>query len=904
MKKIFKGIMCAGLAGVLAIGVAGAAGCKNNSGSRNSETDPLRLAIGQVDEKFNPLYYTSLNDGTIAGLTQASLVTTDADGNFCVGDDYPTVALDYVETYYNQAGNVLATGNGRDINYSTEDRTLDVNGSTTYEFLIKNGMKFSNNEPVTVMDVLFNLYVYLDPLYSGSNTIYSTKIKGLQKYRENDPNADEDSSGSASNSYRIKAQERVRRLIEWSDGTSSEAIPDDDPDLVKVRSLFKEELTNDWNTTVQSWVESYKKYNFTEAWQAYYFYEGVVKEQTAPNSNGNSVRFEVDGKYPTTLEPKAKENVDNIVGNVGEMDYGATLLIADMEEATSEAKIDEFLAKPDNADMTRDDALLELQKKQAIGYIYNANSKKGALHDVLRYNVTAGTALEFFMQDEMSKDADKAQRVPNIEGITVSHTAARGNKFNGKTYAEDHDILKIEIYGIDPKAKWNFGIAVAPLSYYSGSYNGVDYKQQALDEYAHRNDANGTFYDGKATHFGVKYKDINFTNSVLAASNKNGVPVGAGPYKCTTYNYSGTPTPGTFYRTGMAYFERNTNFETMGANVQNAKIKYVTYRVISDDKIVNSLKTGEIDYGTPVARATNQTALQGFEQIPYKTGGYGYVGINPKYVPDITVREAIMMAFDPSVMVNYYGAGLVDIIRRPMSSTSWVWDETYGFQDKLVEPVIDQAVDAQDIIDFMKAEGYEKRSDGWYLNNQKQNLKYNFTIAGESTDHPAYQMFLDAEVILDAAGFDISVGNDPKALQKLVTGDLEVWAAAWSSSIDPDPYQIYSIYSNASSTNNWYKDGILGDPTTYSEEYRIAQALNDKITQGRQTIDRYERAQIYAGDGGTLDLVMDLRVEFPTYQRYDLCVFNGNILDRGTMTEKPSFNMGLIDELWKVDYVK
>lgn len=914
MKKILKGLMCAGLAGALAFGVVGAAGCKKDSGGRNPETDPLRLAIGPVDQKFNPLFYTSLNDGTIAGLTQVSLITTDAEGEFSLGENQPTVALDYVETYYNEAGIKIGTGNGRtdpatglDVKYEDGYNSVDVNGSTTYEFLIKNDMKFSDGVPLTVMDVLFNLYVYLDPLYSGSNTIYSTKIKGLQAYRTNNPQASDDSTGSTMGSYRIKAQERVDRLIKWSDPSleSTEVIYDDDPDLVTVRKLYKEELTSDWNSNLASWVETYKeKYSFTEAWQAYYLLEGVVKEQTYTNQNGRDVRYEDSyGKYHTTLEPKADASINNITGEVGAMDNGGQLMLDNMAEASSEAKIDEFLTKPENAGISRENAKLELQKDYAITFIYEANSQKGAIHNVLRYNLTASTALQSFMEDEMTKDAGKLT-VPNISGITVSHTADANHngQFNGKAYAEDHDILKIEIKGVDPKAKWNFGIAVAPMHYYSGIYGGKNYVEDAMNQYR-----DGTVYTSEASEFGVKWKDSNFINQVLSNDTKNGVPVGAGPYKCTTYDYGNSSLISTtFYHNQMAYFERNPNFTTMGSGVENAKIKYITYKVTSDDKIVNALKTGEIDYGEPTARATTENELGGFRKIKYKTGGYGYVGINPRYVKDVTIRRAIMKAFNPGIMLDYYGDGFVDLINRPMTSTSWVWDEVYGFQGKLDDPYYEPATTAKELIDFIEEDGRWKYQGGsWYLNGQRQSLKYSFTIAGDTTDHPAYKMFLDAEELLEEAGFDIDVGKDPKALQKLVTGELAVWAAAWSSSIDPDPYQIYSTDSNASSTNNWYKDGIMQDGSgTYSYERGIAEQLNVKITQGRQSIDRYTRANIYAGDGGCLDLIMDMAVEFPTYQRYDMCVFDDSVLDRSTMTANPSYHMGLISELWKVNYVQ
>mgnify|MGYP002224208782 CR=1 FL=1 len=37
--------------------------------------------------------------------------------------------------------------------------------------------------PSTIDDVIFNLYVYMDPTYDGSATLYSMPIVGLDDYR-------------------------------------------------------------------------------------------------------------------------------------------------------------------------------------------------------------------------------------------------------------------------------------------------------------------------------------------------------------------------------------------------------------------------------------------------------------------------------------------------------------------------------------------------------------------------------------------------------------------------------------------------------------------------------------------------------------------------------------------------
>lgn len=913
MKKIFKGLICIGLAGAMAAGTMAVAGCKkdNNPGSgtdeknrvyRNSERDPLRLAIGAVDQKFNPLYYTSLNDGTIANLTQVSLISADEKGQLAVGEDEPTVALDYLETYYDANGKALAKGDGKTVTALPGGNVSgDQNGYTTYEFLIKNGMKFSDNTDLTVMDVLFNLYVFLDPLYSGSNTIYSTRIRGLQAYRTNTPGAADTVGGSSMNiTHYVNATNRYNALYRWADGQASSYV---EKDLDKVSELYEDKLNSDWNSIATTYTDVYEDYYFDEAWKAFFFMEGAFGEQKKPNTNGIAVRFkDANGKYPTLIDPKADDEVTEPTGGqVGVVHSDGQVFLDYMADRVSAEKIADFMSK--NPGMSEANAKLTLQKQEAIEYLYEANTLDApGIKKILDDGSFASTVIDAFYQDEISNSVENAggKKVDRIEGITVSHS----NTFNGKTLDEEHDILKIEVVGVDPKAKWNFGFTVSPMHYYSDKAH----YDAAMKDYT-----DGKVYDGTATNFGVEYSNTNFIDNVLSASNKNGLPVGAGPYKCCTYNFSQSGlNAGTFFYNYMAFFERNENFTTMGKGIENAKIKYVTYRVTSDDQIVNALKTGEIDYGEPIATHDNQTATLGMTQKTYQTGGYGYVGINPKYVPDIEVRRAIMMAFDTSHIRQYYGGGLVNVINRPMSNTSWVWDyvknpET-AFYSHLSRPA--------DIIDYIQSNGNWSYVNGnWENSDGRRGLNFTFTIAGESIDHPAYDMFVYAERLLEQAGFSISVETDIRALQKLTTGDLTVWAAAWSSSIDPDPYQIYSIYSNASSTRNWYKDGIMSDATTkYETEREIANALNDKILAGRQTLDEQRRAVIYGQSSASanashnyaemcaLDLIMELAVEYPTYQRYDLCVYNGNVLDGNSMTAEPTHNMGPISKLWEVSY--
>ena len=180
-------------------------------------------------------------------------------------------------------------------------------------------------------------------------------------------------------------------------------------------------------------------------------------------------------------------------------------------------------------------------------------------------------------------------------------------------------------------------------------------------------------------------------------------------------------------------------------------------------------------------------------------------------------------------------------------------------------------------------------------------LDYTFTIAGGSQDHPAYKVFQDAMQLLNRHGFAVKVETSATALTDLTAGKLEIWAAAWSSTIDPDMYQVYHKDSMATSVNNWGYKYIKANKNLYSTEWGIIQDLSDLIDAGRSTLVQSDRASIYSE---ALDLVMELAVELPTYQRKDMTAYDLAIIDENTLTpesERSPYN-GLFARIWEVNY--
>lgn len=158
MNKSVKRSICLTLGVLTAFSVVG---CKKKSKDPTEETQqiydtetrPLVMATEALDGNFNPFFATSATDTEVISMTQIGMLGVDKDGKPTCGENEATVALDYKETMLNASGAVTKNANEA--------------AFTEYEFIIKNDIKFSDGVALTIKDVLFNLYVYLDPVYMG-----------------------------------------------------------------------------------------------------------------------------------------------------------------------------------------------------------------------------------------------------------------------------------------------------------------------------------------------------------------------------------------------------------------------------------------------------------------------------------------------------------------------------------------------------------------------------------------------------------------------------------------------------------------------------------------------------------------------------------------------------------------
>ena len=135
-----------------------------------SSDGTLVLADTGFEGKFSPFFAASSADQHVIDLTNIALLGADRKGEMILkgieGETREYNGTDY--TYYGPADCEV---------------TENADGTVTYAINMRDDLVFSDGTPITIDDVIFNLYVYMDPTYDGSATLYSMPIAGLDDYR-------------------------------------------------------------------------------------------------------------------------------------------------------------------------------------------------------------------------------------------------------------------------------------------------------------------------------------------------------------------------------------------------------------------------------------------------------------------------------------------------------------------------------------------------------------------------------------------------------------------------------------------------------------------------------------------------------------------------------------------------
>ena len=157
----------------LSLVVAVFAGCKKTPKEEGYVgADTLVVGYSRFSGKFSPFFATTAYDQDVAGMTAVGLISTDREGN----------------VVYKGIEGEKRVFNGTEYTYtglSDVTETINNDGTVDYNIKLRQGVKFSDGKELTIDDVLFSIYVYCDPAYTGSTTFSTLPIVGMEEYRAN-----------------------------------------------------------------------------------------------------------------------------------------------------------------------------------------------------------------------------------------------------------------------------------------------------------------------------------------------------------------------------------------------------------------------------------------------------------------------------------------------------------------------------------------------------------------------------------------------------------------------------------------------------------------------------------------------------------------------------------------------
>lgn len=165
MKKATR-ILALVLCAVMCLGLF--VGC-GNKGKQNNDT-PLVVGYSPFNSKFSPFFSETAYDQDVWVMTAISLLNSDRQGAIIMkGIEGETKAYNGTDYTYHGPADCEIVEN--------------TDGTVDYNFKLREDLKFSDGEPITIDDVIFSMYVLCDPTYDGNSTLFALPIQGMDAYR-------------------------------------------------------------------------------------------------------------------------------------------------------------------------------------------------------------------------------------------------------------------------------------------------------------------------------------------------------------------------------------------------------------------------------------------------------------------------------------------------------------------------------------------------------------------------------------------------------------------------------------------------------------------------------------------------------------------------------------------------
>ena len=822
-----KKLMALLLTGVMAASTVSVPVFAEEAEGGSSDT-PLVIGQTNFSEKFSGLFHEAVPDQQIAENV----------GEYLFGSDRTGAII------YNGIEGETHEYNGTDYTYTglSDVTVTEGEDETVYNFKLREGVTFSDGEPLTADDLIFTYYVLSDTDYDGNATFYSTNIKGMKNYRLNSTAADSITDEDVANTLA------------------------DMPDEVAAR--VKDELIVPLLTSEYEWAQT--------AWEDYADAYGVT--------NGDEffgMLYAADENY--SVDGKDQDTIINEIADQYGKDYLA-LAAAYGDEAyfdedaatiASEYLVEQKTAAGEGEEVANIEGIKKLGD-------YEVEVTTDGFEATTIYQLGVIVEPMHYYGDASLYDYDN-----NQFGFTRGDLSAVRDKSNQPLGAGPYKFVKYENKTVYMEANENYYKGAPKTKYLqwreTSDADKIAGVEQGTIDLSDPSGSKSAFDQIKSINGNDELNGdkiiVNATDNLgygYIGLNANTINVGGEPGSDASKNLRKALTTvlavyrdvaiDSYYGDAASVINYPISNTSWAAPQKSDADYQVAYSVDVDG---NPLYTDDMTDDEKFAAAT-QAALGFFEAA-------GYTVENGK------VTAAVLAVYRDVAIDSYYGDA-ASVINYPISNTSWAAPQKSDADYQVAYSVdvdgnplyTDDMTDdekfaaaTQAALGFFEAAGYTVENGKVTAAPEGAKMTYEIIIGADgSGDHPSFAILTDAKAALESIGFTLEINDvtDSNIMwDALNAGTAEMWAAAWQATVDPDMYQVYH---SASVKSNYYH---INDET-----------LDQDIIDARSTADQEYRKSVYKQ---CLDIILDWAVEIPIYQRQNCVIYSPERINADTFTK-------------------
>ena len=792
-----------------------------------SASEPPAIGVGRITGSYLPFFEGYDGDRAVRTLTLLPLSEVLTDGTVSASKD-GACAAEKIEAYFTT----------REKNKTAE---FVDGGFTAVKYTLKDGVTFTNGTPMTTEDVLFSLYVLLDPLSGGERggltalSGYDEYYYGIEDVSEIIASAKEMiASGDAaigeflSSSGRVFAS-HIRDLVIsrfcTDEMVSSHVLEGMSADEVRSNDALA------YAYAVRMWNYGAFVYEYAEDPEGDYV--GTVAEDGAITCRTTYAAAMEDDTYTAY--------VPSVDGDLV-LDLYTGRYVAPAEGQTGVYK------------KVLSDKYARLRRSAIAGFRDSEGEvwslKDGSYPDADRFFL--------LMKNAHTKDGvfdyEECERVESADVFSFSSDAAISY---AKSLSAGGDVTSI--FGAESDAQANTVTLYFEGSDVDAALRSTFYivsKSACLDGY---DVANDTISDAGAP------KNSDSFRAHLASISS--APVSAGQYTVVSSDE------------GRVVLRANDSFEAVAG--KRAGYERLTVLDITGKDSVTLLSDGAVFMSfTPVSASTITGLPEGVAAVMTPNNSYKYLMINPGVYKNADVRRAIASTVDPSVTV---GAGRIALSRCVPAYHAYYAGDT----ESLFDP---SGATASEY--FAKA-NYTQNDDGVLIDPATREQAYfKFYLLPEEAGGDAETMTKCALDILKGLGAEGEIVYDSELKTSIYSeGYVPIYVLGWNVGQDLSMYERYALSSNSGAVRSVGFDllsaigvteatGLITTGDGALTESETVAAIDELLSAAAKTCDakKIKEATVKAEL-----LISDLTFEIP------LCEYAGAFLVKEGVIDPSSF---------------